>query len=101
MTEIEAYTFAHNVGYGEKYTSQCSWEHNYDNGHKGELTLCIWVKPTALEKFANMLGAHAFDDGGICECSLCSDGDICITNFDEVCAYFDIDAEKIEPKPKE
>lgn len=66
MTELEAYTFAHNQGYGGYNVSQLSWEHNYDNGHKGEQTLCMWVKPHALVTFAKMLGQTAFDDGGFC-----------------------------------
>lgn len=35
------------------------------------------------------------------ECSLCSDGDICISNFDEVLLEYGIEAENIVEKPEE
>ena len=96
MTLKEAYQFVHNQnGY---CVSQCTWEHNFEKGHKGELTLHIWIKPTALVDFCKLLGQNAFDDGDITETNLCSTGDICIANFDEVLEYFGIDAEKVEPK---
>ena len=99
MTLQQAYQFVHNLsGY---CVSQCTWEHNFENGYKGELTLHIWIKPTALLKFCKLLGQTAFDDGDICDTSLCSTGDICISNFDEVLEYYGIDAEEVEPKPKE
>jgi hypothetical protein len=102
MTELEAYKFVRNQGC-DKYdynVSQCTWEHNYENGRKGELTLCIWVKPDALPRLCKLLGATAFNDGGICECSLCNTGDVCISNFDEVLEHYGIEPENIEPKEK-
>lgn len=103
MTELEAYKFVHNQGC-DKYdynVSQVEWQKNYENGHKGDPTLFVWVKPNALTRLCKLLGATAFDDGGICECSLCSNGDICISNFDEVLEHYDIEAENIVEKPEE
>lgn len=103
MTELEAYKFVHNQGC-DKYdynVSQVSWQKNYENGHKGDPTLFVWVKPDALTRLCKLLGATAFDDGGILECSLCSDGDICISNFDEVLEHYGIEPENIEEKPEE
>lgn len=99
MTELEIYKFIFNKP--EYNVSQVEWQNNYENGHKGDPTLFVWVRPDALARLCKLLGATAFDDGGICECSLCSDGDICISNFDEVLEYYSIEAENIVEKPEE
>lgn len=98
MTELEAYKFVHNKP--EYNVSQVEWQNNYENGHKGDTTLFVWVKPDALARLCKLLKT-AFDDGGICECSLCSNGDICISNFDEVLEYYGIEPENIEEKPEQ
>lgn len=103
MTENEAYKFVHNKD--EEYliyenVKESRWQWHYDYSGK-KMSLYIWVEPENLRKFCNLLGGCAFDDGGICDTSLCSDGSTCISNFDEVLEYYGIEPEKIIPKPQE
>lgn len=89
MTELDLYKFL------EENNVETQWQKD----EKGVFfNLAIWVPHYALKKFCEMLGAHAFDDGGIADVAICQDASVYIANFDEICCWFGIDPEHIVPK---
>ena len=86
LNELELYKFVHESG----FVRQIEWQWK-DN-------LAIWVEPGGLREFCNLIGADIFEDGEMLDVNLCSDGSLCIKNFDEVLEYKDIVAENILPK---
>lgn len=88
MNELDLYKFL------EENNVETQWQ----NDEKGVFNLAIWVPHYALKKFCEMLGANAFDDGGIADVDLCQDASVYIGNFDEICDFFGIDPERIAPK---
>lgn len=88
MNELDLYKFL------EKNNVETQWQKD----EKGVFNLAIWVPHYALKEFCEMLGASAFDDGGICETCLCRDASVYVGNFDYVCECYGIDPERIVPK---
>lgn len=88
MNELDLYKFLENNNV----------ETHWVNDGGPEWHLAAWIPHHALKEFCNMLGAYAFDDGGIADVMLCSDASIYIGNFDEICDWFGIDPERIVDK---
>jgi hypothetical protein len=89
MTELDLYKFIK-----EK---ECEWRWIEDDG----VHLILFVSHYDLREFCDMLYA-AFDCGVLpCETRLQPDGSVALCPFEEVCEYFDIDAEKVFPKEDE
>lgn len=88
MNELDLYKFL------EENNVETRWQEN----EKGVFNLAAWIPHYALKKFCEMLGAHAFDDGGIADVFLCQDASVYIGNFDEICDWFGIEPERIVPK---
>ena len=88
MTDLQIYKFVHN----KENVKQAEWIEESDH----EQHLRIWIEPTALKEFCNLLGYSFFD--GEFDVTLCYDGSIFIGEFDILLDWFGIEAEEIIAK---
>ncbi len=88
MTELQLYKFINE--------NECEYHWNPDG------KLVLFISPYCLRDFCSMVGAYAFDDGGLCcEQYLCPDGDLALVEFENVLEFFDIIPENVFTKDKE
>lgn len=59
--------------------------------------LAVWIRRDCIQEFTEMLGLNYLADHPL-PCAIVGGGAICITDFDEVCEWFGIDAGEIFPK---
>ena len=88
--------------YSNDYIFQAKWCNLHRMIINGELVgeslhLAVWIRRDCIQEFAEMLGLNYLADHPL-PCTMVGGGAICITNFDEVCEWFGIDAEEIFPK---
>lgn len=82
MTELQLYKFI------QEYYIETRWDDNQ---------LTTWIPFHCLQEFTEMIGYEMLSDGGL-EANLQY---ACVAfDLNEVCEWFDIDAENIEPKEK-
>lgn len=79
MTELELYKFTQD--------KEIDW--------RGD-SLIIWLEPSEVQEFAELIDRCSADDGGL-DCKIQHSGTICI-DLNELCEEYDIESENILPK---